>query len=125
MQNLKYQLAQELAKECKSVEEIHDLLKELFRGTLEEILEAEMEEHLGYEKHSVLGNNTGNSRNGYSKKTIKTKMGETELKVPRDRNGLFEPKIIRKYETTTNEIEDQIVAMYAKGMTTRDIENHL
>jgi putative transposase len=125
MQNLKYQLAQELAKECKSVEEVHDLLKELFRGTLEEILEAEMEEHLGYEKHSVLGNNTGNSRNGYSKKTIKAKMGETELKIPRDRNGQFEPKIIRKYETTANEVEDQIVAMYAKGMTTRDIENHL
>ena len=125
MQNLKYQLAQELAKECKSVEEVHDLLKELFRGTLEEILEVEMEEHLGYEKHSVAGNNSGNSRNGYSKKTIKTKMGETELSIPRDRNGKFEPKIIRKYETTANEVEDQIVAMYAKGMTTRDIENHL
>lgn len=84
-----------------------------------------MEEHLGYEKHSVAGNNSGNSRNGYSKKTIKTKMGETELDIPRDRNGEFEPKIIRKYETTANELEDQIVAMYAKGMSTRDIENHL
>lgn len=125
MQNLKYQLAKELAKECKSVEEVHNLLKDLFRGTLEEILEAEMDEHLGYEKNSVLGNNSGNSRNGYSKKTIKTKMGETELKIPRDRNGQFEPKIIRKYETKTNEVEDQIIAMYAKGMTTRDIENHL
>ncbi|MDI3477791.1 MAG: hypothetical protein PWQ59_1316 [Thermoanaerobacterium sp.] len=89
MQNLKFELARELARECKSVEDVHDLLKELFKGTIEEILEAEMEEHLGYEKHSVVGNNSGNSRNGYSKKTIKTKMGETELTIPRDRNGQF------------------------------------
>lgn len=125
MQNLKLQLAKEVAKECKTVEDVHNLLKELFKGTIEEILEAEIEEHLGYEKHSVAGNNTGNSRNGYSKKTLKTKMGETEIAVPRDRNGQFEPKIIRKYETTANELEDQIVAMYAKGMSTRDIEGHL
>lgn len=125
MQNLKFQLARELARDCKSVEDVHDLLKELFKGTLEEILEAEMEEHLGYEKHSVAGNNSGNSRNGYSKKTIKTQMGATELSIPRDRKGEFDPKIIRKYETTANELEEQIVAMYAKGMSTRDIESHL
>jgi putative transposase len=125
MQNLKLQLARELAKECKSVGDVHDLLKELFKGTLEEILEAEMEEHLGYEKHSVAGNNSGNSRNGYSKKTIKTQMGATELSIPRDRKGEFDPKIIRKYETTAYELEEQIVAMYAKGMSTRDIESHL
>jgi len=125
MQNLKFELARELSKECKSVEDVHDLLKELFKGTLEEILEAEIEEHLGYEKNSIAGNNSGNSRNGYSKKTIKTKMGETELTIPRDRNGQFDPKIIRKYETTANELEEQIIAMYAKGMSTRDIESHL
>jgi len=125
MQNLKFELAKELAKECKSVEDVHDLLKELFKGTIEEILEAEMDDHLGYGKHNVSGNNSGNSRNGYSKKTLKTKMGKTELTVPRDRNGQFDPKIIRKYETTANELEDQIVAMYAKGMSTRDIEDHL
>ena len=70
-------------------------------------------------------NNSGNSRNGYSPKTIKTKMGKTELAIPRDRNGEFEPQIIRKYETTANELEDQVIAMYAKGMSTRDIESHL
>jgi len=84
-----------------------------------------MEEHLGYEKHSVAGNNSGNSRNDYSKKTIKTQMGETQLSIPRDRNGNFDPKIIRKYEITANELEKQIVAMYAKGISTRDIESHL
>lgn len=99
--------------------------KELFKGTIEEILEVEIEDHLGYKKHSIEGNNTGNSRNGYSQKTIKTKMGETELNIPRDRGGKFEPKIIKKYETTASEMEDQIVAMYAKGMSTRDIEDHL
>lgn len=125
MQNLKLQLAKEVAKECKSVEDVHNVLKDLFKGTLEEILEVELEEHLGYEKHSIVGNNTGNSRNGYSKKTIKTKIGETEIAIPRDRNGEFEPQIIRKYETTSNELEEQIIAMYAKGMSTRDIESHL
>lgn len=71
------------------------------------------------------GNHSGNSRNGYSKKTIKTQMGETELGIPRDRNGEFEPQIIKKYEKNANELEAQIIAMYAKGICTRDIENHM
>jgi len=125
MQDVKQQLAHEVAKECKTVDDVHNMLKELFKGTLQEILEAEIEEHLGYEKHSVAGNNSGNSRNGYSPKTIKTKMGKTELAIPRDRNGKFEPQIIRKYETTASELEDQVISMYAKGMSTRDIESHL
>ena len=125
MQSLKEQLAKEVAKDCKSVEDVHNLLKDLFKGTLQEILEAEMSEHLGYDKHSVSGNNTGNSRNGYSSKTLKTSMGETEIKVPRDRNGDFEPQIIKKYEKNASEIEQQIIAMYAKGMSTRDIEAHM
>jgi transposase-like protein len=125
MQDFKHQLACEVAKECKTVDDVHSMLKELFKGTLQEILEAEMEEHLGYEKHSVVGNNTGNSRNGYSPKTIKTKLGKTELAIPRDRNSEFEPQIIRKHETTASELEDQVISMYAKGMSTRDIESHL
>jgi len=125
MQNLKDQLAREVAKECKSVEDVHNLLKDLFKGTLQEILEAEMSEHLGYYKHSVAENNTGNSRNGYSSKTLKTTMGEAEIKIPRDRNGDFEPQIIKKYEKNASEIEQQIIAMYAKGMSTRDIEAHM
>jgi putative transposase len=88
-------------------------------------LQAEMNEHLGYSKHSVEGNNSGNSRNGVNKKEIKTNYGVTELSVPLDRNGEFEPQIIKKYERTPNGIEEQVVSMYAKGMSTRDIEDHL
>ena len=84
-----------------------------------------MDEHLGYEKHNVEGNKSGNSRNGYSKKTIKTNYGATELALPRDRNGEFDPQIIKKHQTTGNGIEEQVIAMYAKGMSTRDIEDHL
>jgi putative transposase len=115
----------ELARECQSVEDVHTMLKSLFKDTLQEIFEAEIDEHLGYPKHSNLGDNSGNSRNGYSKKNIKTRFGETELKIPRDREGDFKPQIIKKYETTSNQIEDQIIAMYAKGMSTRDIEDHM
>jgi len=126
MQNLKDKTIKELARECSTVDEVHELLKNLFKDMLQEIFEAEMEAHLGYKKHSVEGNNSGNSRNGYSKpKTIQTRFGQIPLSIPRDRNGEFEPKIIKKYETTSNQLEDQIIAMYAKGMTTRDIEEHM
>ena len=125
MQDMQDKTIRELTKGCRSVEDVHEMLKNLFKDTLQEILEAELDNHLGYEKHSLEGNNTGNSRNGYSKKTIKTKFGETELTVPRDHNGEFEPKVIKKYETTSNQLEEQIIAMYAKGMSTRDIEDHM
>lgn len=118
-------LAKELAKECRSMDDIHEKLKELFKETLQQILEAEMEEHLGYPKHDPAGNNSGNSRNGYSKKTVKTRLGNAEIEVPRDRNGEFEPQIVKKYERTSNQLEDQIIAMYAKGLSTRDIEKHV
>ncbi|MEG6617654.1 transposase, partial [Peptococcaceae bacterium 1198_IL3148] len=118
-------LAKELAKGCRSVEEIQEKLRDLFKDTLQEIFEAEMDEHLGYEKHDPVGNNSGNSRNGYSKKNIKTRFGKSEIEIPRDRNGEFEPQIIKKYENTSNQLEDQIIAMYAKGMSTRDIEDHM
>ncbi|MEG6617635.1 transposase, partial [Peptococcaceae bacterium 1198_IL3148] len=78
-------LAKELAKGCRSVEEIQEKLRDLFKDTLQEIFEAEMDEHLGYEKHDPAGNNSGNSRNGYSKKNIKTRFGKSEIEIPRDR----------------------------------------
>jgi len=125
MQDMQDKTIRELAKDCKTVDDVHEMLKNLFKDTLQGILEAELDNHLGYEKHSIEGNNTGNSRNGYSKKTLKTRFGETELSVPRDRNAEFEPKIIKKYENTSNQLEEQIIAMYAKGMSTRDIEDHM
>lgn len=118
-------LAKELAKGCRSVEDIQEKLRDLFKDTLQEIFEAEMDEHLGYEKHDPVGNNTGNSRNGYSKKSVKTRFGKSEIDIPRDRNGEFEPQVVKKYETTSNQLEDQIIAMYAKGLSTRDIEDHM
>ena len=121
MHDLKDKTIKELAKECHSVEDVHEMLKGLFKDTLQHIFEAEIEEHLGYKKHSIAGNNTGNSRNGYNKKTIQTKFGKTEVEIPRDRNGEFKPRIIGKYEKTSNQLEEQIIAMYAKGMSTRDI----
>ena len=119
------ELARLLSEECKTPAEVTKKLKKLFAGTLEKILEAEMEEHLGYEKNSELGKNSGNSRNGYGHKTIKSEWGESEISVPRDRKGEFEPQIIEKRQTRTDDIEGRILAMYSKGMSTRDIEDHL
>jgi hypothetical protein len=79
-----------IAEGCTSTAEITAKLKGLFSGALEKMLEAEMDEHLGYDKHSVIGNNSGNSRNGYGKKTIKSEWGESEIAIPRDRNGSIE-----------------------------------
>lgn len=114
-----------LAEECESMQDVQDLLKNLFKGTIEEMLETEMDEHLGYEKHNPAGDLSGNSRNGYNKKTIQTQMGKTEIKIPRDRNGEFEPRLIEKYQNKSDGLENKIIAMYAKGMSTRDIEDHL
>lgn len=114
-----------LTTKCKSIGDVQNLLKNLFKGTIEQMLEDEIDEHLGYEKRSSTGDGSGNSRNGYNKKTLKTELGETEIRVPRDRNGKFDPQLIAKYQTKTDDLEHRIIAMYAKGMTTRDIEDHL
>lgn len=100
-------------------------IKKLIKSSLEAMLESELTEHLGYEKHSILGKNTGNSRNGKTSKTLRNDNGQIEISVPRDRNGLFDPMIIGKYEKTIGPIEDKIISMYAKGMTTRDIQTHI
>ena len=112
------ELVQLLVADCETTGDIQAKLKKLFAGTIEQMLEAEMDEHLGYEKNSALGNNSGNSRNGYD-------YGECEISVPRDRNGEFEPKVIEKRQTHTDEIEQKIMAMYARGMSQRDIEDTL
>ncbi|MET1249381.1 IS256 family transposase [Sporolactobacillus sp. STCC-11] len=115
----------ELASQCESVDDVQAMIRDLFKDTLQVIFEAEMDHHLGYSKNSIEGNNTGNSRNGYSKKTIKSKLGNTTLDIPRDRNGAFEPQIIKRHETALNGLDHQIIALYAKGMSTRDIEDHM
>lgn len=100
-------------------------IKKLIKSSLENILDAELSEHLGYEKHSPQGNNSGNSRNGKTRKSIKTDEGMIDLEIPRDRNSSFDPVIVKKYEKTLGPIEDKIISMYAKGMTTRDIQSHV
>lgn len=119
------ELVQLLMQDCKSTSDIQSKLKRLFAGTIEQMLEAEMDEHLGYEKHNNEGDNSGNSRNGYNHKTITSDYGESEIAVPRDRNGEFEPRVLEKRQTRTDEIEQKIMAMYAKGMSQRDIEDNL
>ncbi len=118
-------IVEALGKECKTPAEASAKLKELFGGMLEKMLEAELDEHLGYEKHSTQGDGSGNSRNGYGRKTVKTEWGEAEITVPRDRNSTFEPQAVEKRQTRTDDLEHRILAMYAKGMSTRDIEDHL
>ncbi|MEB1808782.1 MAG: IS256 family transposase [Bacillaceae bacterium] len=115
----------ELASQCETVDDIQSMIREIFKETLQVIFEAEIEYHLGYSKHHIDGIHSGNSRNGYSKKTIKSKFGNTVLDIPRDRRGEYEPQIIKKYETALNGLDEQIIALYSKGMSTRDIEDHM
>ena len=93
----------------------------MLKLTVERAMNVEMDEHLGYEKHSVEGKNRGNSRNGIPLRVIKGDFGEIEISTPRDRKSTFEPQIIRKSQTRITEFDQQILALYAKGMTTRDI----
>lgn len=105
--------------DIQTAEDIQDALKDLLGDTLKEMLEAEMDEHLGYESYERSEN--PNSRNGYKQKQVRGKYGETTLSVPQDRDSTFEPKIVKKRQKDISTIEDKIISMYAKGMTTRQI----
>lgn len=98
------------------------IFSRLFAHTIEEMLETEMSEHLGYEPYEVKGRNTGNSRNGRYPKKLRTSSGESTIQVPRDRNGEFEPQVVKKQVANTNELENKIIGMYAKGISVRDIQ---
>lgn len=120
-------LNKELEK-CETMEDLtgkNGLIQKLVGGMVEKMLDREMEEHLGYEKHSAQGNNSGNSRNGKTKKTVQSSYGAIELEVPRDREGEFEPKLIKKRQRQISSFDEKIISMYAKGMTTRDIQGHI
>lgn len=109
----------------KDTKDIQEMLKDMFGDAIQEMLEAELEEDLGYTKYDYKNKQTTNSRNGYSKKKIRSNYGDTEIKVPRDRDGEFEPRVVKKNQSTLPSIEDQVLSMYAKGMTTTDIKKHL
>ena len=106
----------------KDLQGIHDLIKELTGSLIQEMLEGELENELGYSKWDYRNKKTTNSRNGYSEKTLKSSQGEIEVKVPRDRYGEFEPQLIKKHSTDISEIEDKILFLYSQGMSTRDIQ---
>jgi putative transposase len=121
-------LVDQLLKNYKKPEEIlgeQGLLKRLSKAILERALGGELTEHLGYEKHDPAGRGSGNSRNGTTAKTLRGKSGEIQVDVPRDRNGTFEPQIVKKHQTRFDGFDDKILSMYARGMTTRDIQGHL
>jgi putative transposase len=101
------------------------LLNQLTKAVLERSLATEMSDHLGYETGDPAGNGSGNSRNGHSQKKVSTTAGPVTINVPRDRNSSFEPKIVPKHSRRVGQIEDMILSLYARGMTTRDIEDHL
>ena len=114
-------LIDQIASQVKTQDDLADLSRQLLKAAVERVMAAELEAHLGYSKHAPEGKNSGNSRNGHSKKTLKGDFGEVEINRPRDRNGEFEPQLITKGQTRINKLDEQILALYARGMTTRDI----
>ena len=121
------EVQRELAK-AKSMDDFfgkEGIFAKLFAHTIEEMLETELSEHLGYERYEVKGRNSGNSRNGRYGKKLRSSSGETTIQVPRDRKGEFEPQVVKKQVANTNELEDKIIGMYAKGMSVRDIQETL
>jgi len=122
------ELIDNLLKEYKKPEDLigeNGLLKQLTKQLLERAMAAELTEHVGYEKHDAAGRNSGNSRNGTSAKTLKGNFGTVPIEVPRDRNGTFEPQIIEKHQTRFTGFDDKIISLYARGLSTREIQQHL
>lgn len=93
--------------------------------TIQEMLQGELEEELGYSKHDYTSKDTDNSRNGFSEKTLRSDFGDISIQVPRDRKGSFEPQIVKKHQKDMGSIEQQIITLYAKGMSTREIEDFI
>lgn len=118
-------LTKEFLSQFKSEDDVSRFLKDLHSQVLEELLQGELDSHLGYAKHSVAGNNSGNSRNGSFPKTIQTQHGESTIQIPRDRNGEFEPIVVPKHESRGLSIERLVISLYAKGMSVSDIEEEL
>ena len=125
---IKKELLDELIKDYKKPEDLigeTGLLKQLTKALMERALGAELTHQLGYEKHNPAGHNSGNSRNGTSPKTVKGEFGELTIEAPRDRNASFEPQLLKKHQARFDGFNDKIVSMYARGMTTREIQGHL
>ena len=120
-------IQQELAR-AKSIDDFfgkEGIFARLFADTLEQMLEAELTAHLGYPRHAPEGRNSGNSRNGKRTRQLRTSAGDTTIQVPRDRNSTFQSPLLDAYQSSTNELEDKIIGLYAKGMSARDIQDTL
>lgn len=118
-------LSKEFLSQFKTGEDVTAFMRELHTRVYEQMLEAEMDNHLGYEKHSNQGDHSGNSRNGSYKKQIQTEMGESVIQVPRDREGDFEPVVVPKHQSRGLSIERLVISLYAKGMSVSDIESEM
>src|SRR5918912_1404868 len=113
---------------AKSIDDffgMEGIFARLFAGTLEQMLDAELTAHLGYAPYEAKGRNSGNSRNGKRTRNLRTSTGDVTIQVPRDRNGDFQPVLLDKYQTSTNELEDKLIALYAKGVSTREMQDTL
>ena len=117
------QLLKEQAKQQGTTTGISNLLQEVFREAVQEMLQAEMDNHVGYQKHAAEASQFTNSRNGKTSKKIRSKLGELTIEVPRDRQGTFEPQVVPKRKRVLEEIEDHVLTLYTHGMSTRDIES--
>jgi len=110
----------------KDLHDIQSMIKDLFASTVQEMLEAEMDTHLGYAKHDTKHKQTDNSRNGHSRqRTVQSELGEIAVALPRDRQSEFDPVLVKKHQKRMPSIEDQVIALYARGVSTRDIQDHL
>lgn len=119
-------LPKDFFKQFKNKEEFQSFFNDLFKQGVEQMLQAELDEHLGYEKHSKEGHNTGNSRNGSYRKKVKTEsLGDMVLSIPRDRNSEFEPQLVPKGQRMSDKLEEAIIGMYSRGMTTSDISEQV
>ena len=122
----KQQIRQIIAdNNLKSVADVYSLLRDSFKDILQELMEAELDASLGYEKNQKGDVITSNKRNGHSPKTVKSQYGEFQVNVPRDREGEFEPKLIPKYHRDISGIEEKVISLYARGMSTRDIHDQI
>ena len=125
---IKPEVLDELLKGIKTQDDLagpNGLLKALTKALVERALEGELTHHLGYEKNDPVGYGNGNSRNGKSRKRLKSEQGEVEIAIPRDRQGSFEPQLVRKHQTRWDGLDEKIIALYARGMTVRDIQAQL
>ena len=122
----KQQIRQIIAdNNLNSVADVYRLLRDSFKDILQELMEAELDASLGYEKNQKGNAATSNKRNGHSPKTLKSQYGEFQIDVPRDREGEFEPKLIPKYQRDVSGIEEKVISLYARGMSTRDIHDQI